>query len=173
MNNSERETSVPLNTESTPVRLEDALKKNEQYLPDNGQAFKKNARLSNDTPSVTLSSGELRKNFRTLVSGRLATGLWVLLGGVVSVHIIGVALSSLSLSLYAVLSDINIEENNSEVRKQLVEDSVALVDGSAKTLYSFLTPLATAITGYYFSAIETEVEQKRRQKDSSSARKDI
>jgi hypothetical protein len=144
------------------IRLEDAVKKNEQYLQASPHNPKDRNRLSNSDPLITVSPDDIRKNFRTFVSGRLAIGLWLLLGSVVVIHMVGVIFSASQLSRLARPQVNTLSEEDVKLRTQLVQESVGLIDSSAKTLYSFLAPLATAVTGYYFSAIETAVEQKTK-----------
>lgn len=161
---------APKHFKSVQIRLEDAVDevKNTGQYQSPSNALRKRSDLRVPTSFTLSSSEELRKNFRTLVSGRLATGLWALLGGVVTIHMIGVTHSASRLARFATVPTANVEEASIDIRTQLVEDSISLIDGSAKTLYSFLAPLATAVTGYYFSAIETAVEEKRKKEKSYS-----
>ena len=95
--------------------------------------------------SVRESHEELRKNFHVRVSGELAKGLWYLLGGVVVMHLVGVTAFSWRLGNSPVPGD------SEEKRTERIEKAVANVNDAAKTLYAVLTPLATAVTGYYFT----------------------
>ncbi|WP_414545095.1 hypothetical protein [Nostoc sp. CCY0012] len=90
---------------------------------------------------------EERKNYRTLVSGDLAKFLWRLLGFVVCANLVSTILFSWQL----------IQTPAADDREQYAErinSATANVNEASKTLYTFLGPLATAVTGYYFTSVE-------------------
>jgi hypothetical protein len=94
--------------------------------------------------SISLNHhAEYRKNFRARLSGDLAKGLWYLLGLTVILNLLTVIALSWRLTNPPKTGDID--------RSERIEKAVAIVDSFAKTLYAVLTPLATAVTGYYFS----------------------
>jgi hypothetical protein len=93
--------------------------------------------------SVQLSANEFCKTFHTRVSGELARGLWYLLGLVVVLHMISVIGFSWRLTDTPTAGDTD--------RTERIETAIATVSDAAKVLYAVLTPLATAVTGYYFS----------------------
>lgn len=93
--------------------------------------------------SIHLNPADLRKNFHTRVSGELAKGLWYLLGSVVVIHLVAVVGFSWRLTHAPLPGDTD--------RTERIQSAIATVGDAAKTLYAVLTPLATAVTGYYFS----------------------
>lgn len=98
-----------------------------------------------DTAKIKVTPAEKRKNYTTLISGKLAQKLWWMLGGVVFIHLIAiVCLSFLSVE--------KPDENDTE-HSERFEKAISNVNESSKTLYTFLTPLATAVTGYYFTTL--------------------
>lgn len=93
--------------------------------------------------SFHLNPADLRKNFHTRVSGELAKGLWYLLGSVVVIHLVAIVGFSWRLTNAPTAGDTD--------RTDRIETAIATVGDAVKTLYAVLTPLATAVTGYYFS----------------------
>lgn len=146
-----------------PIRLEDAMKRYEEAV-----SGKEKKAESNDA-AFYMSPRDMRRNFRTRVSGRLALGLWSLLGAVVFIHIIGISYSAIQLSRKVGFQTVSLNEDDVSLRKQVVDDSVGMINDAVKTLYSFLTPLATAVTGYYFSAVETDESEPENNTQVSSS----
>jgi hypothetical protein len=98
---------------------------------------------------LRITPQEYRKNYRTRLSGTLAKRLWYLLGGVVVVHVIAVIVFSWKL----------IEDpvtGTAEQRTERIQSAIDNVNETSKTLYTFLTPLVTAVTGYYFTTMSDE-----------------
>lgn len=126
---SKRLESVKLESLSPPIRLEDI----KVFKPDPSRQ------------DVQFTFAEARKNYNTLLSGTLAKVLWYTLGGVVVLHFASVIVFSWRLADKPDLNDTNYPER--------VKSAIASVNDTAKTLYTFLTPLATAVTGYYFTTI--------------------
>jgi sterol desaturase/sphingolipid hydroxylase (fatty acid hydroxylase superfamily) len=101
------------------------------------------------TEGLRITPQEYRKNYRTRLSGTLAKRLWYLLGGVVVVHVIAVIVFSWKL----------IEDpvtGTAEQRTERIQSAIDNVNETSKTLYTFLTPLVTAVTGYYFTTMSDE-----------------
>ena len=90
------------------------------------------------------SGKEFRENLKAGMSGVLALGLWLLLGSIVVAHVA----ATITFSWELVKSS---NANGTGKGNEQVEKATSLVGDTAKTLYSFLTPLATAVTGYYFT----------------------
>ncbi len=85
---------------------------------------------------------EKRKNINNWIASILAIALWAIL-----IYTIYTNLSTtVSFSNYLVASD-------SPVEVEKVQTAVTLVNDTAKTLYSFLGTLVTAVTAYYFKTV--------------------
>jgi hypothetical protein len=95
--------------------------------------------------TMTIPGEEMRKTFEAGMSGVLALGLWLLLGGTVITH----------LAATVVFSSQLVEKpsvNDTEGQSERIEKATSTVGDTAKTLYALLTPLAATVTGYYFTA---------------------
>ena len=96
-----------------------------------------------DTQAI--SEEDKRKNYKVQVTGILALLLWVVLGTVVIANIASVIFLAERLSSGKELGD----ASNAKIER--IEKAVVMINDTAKTMYSFLTTLATAVTGYYFT----------------------
>jgi hypothetical protein len=85
---------------------------------------------------------EWRNSFKLIVSALLAVSLWGFLGVIAFRHF--QASSELSRQLAATDSQDNGKIDN-------IEKAFTGINDTAKTLYTLITPLATAITGYFFA----------------------
>ncbi len=83
-----------------------------------------------------------RAKFKATIASILAISIWIIIGIIVIVHIGSVAW------LWSHLPSL-IDSTNDAVEK--LERASKSIDEIAKTLYTFLGTLATAITGYYFN----------------------
>lgn len=93
--------------------------------------------------SIANTPQEWRESFKLVVSGVLALGLWGFLGWVAAFQLNSVT----ELSKQGA----NLAGQNGNQNAQ-IEKAIANVNDTAKTLYALLTPLATAVTGYFFAA---------------------
>ncbi|MGK7882537.1 MAG: hypothetical protein AB4060_20910 [Crocosphaera sp.] len=135
--------------------------------PDLSQAKKENKKsveslasvLSGDDSDVEKSTGnkdgindferrgsENRRNRNNVVASILALALWGVLIFTIGYHL----WTTVRFSHYLVASETPVE-----IEK--VQTAVTLVNDTAKTLYSFLGTLVTAVTAYYFKTIADEV----------------
>ena len=106
---------------------------------------------SKRTPSVDVrvTNSEKRKNRNNQVASFLAIFLWFTLIITILSHL-G---STVYFSHYLVASETTVE-----IEK--VQTAVTLVNDTAKTLYSFLGTLVTAVTAYYFKTVADEVNDQ-------------
>ena len=86
---------------------------------------------------------EFRSNVKLWGAGVLALTLWILLGSLAWTHL------QSSREFAQKLSEL---EQPSEEKISLIEKSTGMVDSTADRLYTFLTPIVTAVTGYFFVA---------------------
>jgi hypothetical protein len=95
---------------------------------------------------------EFRSNVKLWGSGILALSLWILLGTLAWSHFEASRQFAFKIStLSPKLEDGKISlVHQQEV--QLIEKANTLVDSTSNRLYTFLTPIVTAITGYFFVA---------------------
>ena len=92
--------------------------------------------------TLNFSGSELRANWKARIAGFLAMFIWVVIGIIVIIHIWSVT------RLWSHLPSL-INSTNEAVEQ--LERASKSIDEIAKTLYTFLGTLATAITGYYFN----------------------
>jgi Fe2+ transport system protein B len=147
----------PITIEEVEERLnnEKSVEKSEKIFSLNKSVSEKQKTVtiedaSKEIQSITPSkksiivSSEERKTYRTRVAGELAQKFWGLLAFVVGLHL----LSIIVFSFFLVKNSAS-----SEKYSEAMKNAVSNVNEASKTLYTFLGPLATAVTGYYFSSI--------------------
>lgn len=93
--------------------------------------------LDDQKYQVSITPSEERKNRDSKVAANLALSLWIILGCVIGVHLI-------SITVLNIFSDKPKEE---------IELKTSNINDTAKTIYSFLTALATGVSGYYFGTV--------------------
>ncbi|ERN42927.1 hypothetical protein KR51_00002300 [Rubidibacter lacunae KORDI 51-2] len=93
-----------------------------------------------------ISQEDRRRNYETRVSGELAYSLWITLAVVASLHAICIGILTWHL--------VHAPGNDEEAINRRFDRALNEVHDTAKTIYTFLTPLATAVTGYYFANTE-------------------
>ena len=133
-------------------------------LPTQGHSvhhlLKKNPdayRLDNEVsafgkPATAISPSDQRHNFNTKVAGSLATWLWIGLlftafSQIVSIFFISFA----SLGIFNL--NINLKAIEEQEVQSRVDKAATLINDSSKTIYTFLGPIATAVTAFYFSGL--------------------
>lgn len=126
--------SIAISTENEKINLEDASKEINAVRPS--------------ANSIDVST-ENRKTYVTLLAGNLAKWLWIVLLGITCVHLIAVI-------FFAWFFTREPATNDKEQYVERINTAISGVNETAKTLYTFLGPLATAVTGYYFSNIEKD-----------------
>jgi hypothetical protein len=84
---------------------------------------------------------------RVVTSGLLAIILWLGTATVIGSHLYTV------VDLSHKLSQVKAGTGSSKEEVDNFEKSIASVESTAKTLYSFLTPFAAAVTGFFFSEV--------------------
>ncbi|MBN3905161.1 MAG: hypothetical protein HWQ35_00790 [Nostoc sp. NMS1] len=104
--------------------------------------------------TTNISPADKRQNFNTYLAGTLALMLWGTLIGVIFWH--AFAINYISKSLWGTSSSIE------EVQKKS-ETSSALINDTAKTLYSLIGPLATAVTGFYYNSVALSKSNSREE----------
>jgi hypothetical protein len=93
---------------------------------------------------------EFRSNVKLWGSGILSLSLWILLGVLAWSHFESSRKLALQMSsLTPQLEDGKISLVHQE-KVQLIEKANTMVDSTSNRLYTFLTPIVTAITGYFF-----------------------
>ena len=97
--------------------------------------------IISESNGVSISPSEKRKNHRLYIAGILAGILWLSLLGVIFYH------CSSTFRLSDRLSQLKTEEESS-----FVKEAVQLNQETAQSIYTFLTPLAAAVTAFFFDA---------------------
>ena len=123
---------------------------NPEKTPKNDMEKESLESLSNEFggDSFGLMSSEKRKNRNNWIASILALALWSVLIFTIAYHLI----TTVNFSNRLLSSD-------SPVELEKVQTAVTLVDDTAKTLYSFLGTLVTAVTAYYFKTVADEVNR--------------
>ena len=97
--------------------------------------------IASESDGVSISPGEKRKNYRLYVAGGLAAILWLSLLGVIVYHCFSTFYFSRQLS------QLKTEEESSSVK-----EAIQMSQETAQSIYTFLTPLAAAVTAFFFDA---------------------
>jgi hypothetical protein len=97
--------------------------------------------IASESDGVSISPGEQRKNYRLYVAGGLAAILWLSLLGVIAYHCFSTFYFSRQLS------QLKTEEKSSSVK-----EAIQMSQETAQSIYTFLTPLAAAVTAFFFDA---------------------
>jgi hypothetical protein len=82
---------------------------------------------------------------KLLISGIIALVLWMGTAGVIAAHVY--VITDFSYKITQVKS--GTQTSKEEVDN--IQKSIGAVDGTAKSLYSFLTPFAAAVTAFFFN----------------------
>lgn len=86
---------------------------------------------------------EWHDSFKLIVSAVLALSLWIFLVGIALLHF------QVSCEFSRKISNLLVEDN---AKVEQIEKAVLSINDTAKTLYALITPIATAVTGYFFAA---------------------
>ncbi|MDJ0579423.1 hypothetical protein [Crocosphaera sp.] len=110
----------------------------EEYDPDKSNNSQAESSKDDDTDFRL-------RNRNNWIASILALALWATLIFTIVYHLI----STVKFSNYLV-------DSNTPIELEKVQTAVTLVDDTAKTLYSFLGTLVTAVTAYYFKTVADE-----------------
>lgn len=104
---------------------------------------------------------EFRANIKLWSSGTLALSIWILLGFLVYSHFefsknIARQISELEPELIDQKISLTHQEN-----VQLHEKANTIIDSTSNRLYTFLTPIVTAITGYFFASSASRLQDQQ------------
>lgn len=131
-----------------PIKAPDKVVSNpEGYIvPNENSAFQK----ALEWTLRLYKPEEFRSNVKLWGSGVLALSLWILLGFLAWSHFESSQKLAFKVSeLKPQLEDGKISLVHQE-KVQLLEKANNIVDSTSNRLYTFLTPIVTAITGYFF-----------------------
>lgn len=121
-------------------------------LPDKQESINLDSAIGSDYDFRTLQIQFLKqqtesfiRKFRARVAGGLATSLWVALiaTGWWHTHMVGII-------AVETLKNSTLVEDGNELDFEAYDKAASVVGDTAKTLYAVVSPLATAITGFYF-----------------------
>lgn len=122
-----------------------------KYTPSN---FPQPWILVNAQPNPT---PEWRDSFKLIVSAVLALCLWLFLVGIAILHF------QVSCEFSRKIADLPVQDN---VKVEQIEKAALSVNDTAKTLYALITPLATAVTGYFFAASSSATSLIKSEKNA-------
>ncbi|MBH8561354.1 hypothetical protein I8748_04035 [Nostoc sp. CENA67] len=100
---------------------------------------------------------EWRDSFKLIVSAALALSLWIFLGGIAVLHF------QVSREFSRKIADLPVQDN---AKVNQIEKAALSVNDTAKTLYALITPLATAVTGYFFAASSSATSLIKSEKNT-------
>lgn len=95
--------------------------------------------ITAESDGVLISPNEQRKNYRLYIAGGLAAILWLSLLSVIAYHCFSTFYFSRRLS-----------QLKSEEDSTYVKEAIQMNQETAQTIYTFLTPLAAAVTAFFF-----------------------
>lgn len=97
---------------------------------------------------------EFRSNIRLWSAALLAAALWIVLGRVAWGQFSSSQAFAMKIATQAVSDSPAATESTARVQEkiQIYKQANEMVASSAQTIYTFLTPLVTAVTGYFFVA---------------------
>ena len=105
------------------------------------------------TEEITTNVTKSPVHPKIFISGLMALILWLGTGIVIGCHMYTV------VDLGYQIARVDTDEENSQVKVENIQKSISSVDNTAKSLYTFLTPFAAAITGFFFSEV---IENSKR-----------
>lgn len=111
------------------------------------------------------SPEEWRKSFKLIFAASLATGTWIVIGSTLYSQLE----SSRKFANEIVSENARATPLNHE-KISNIKDAQDMVDRTSSSIYALLTPIATAITGYFFAftgakKMEGDTEDPRDPKD--------
>lgn len=95
---------------------------------------------------------EFRSNLKLWTAGLLAASLWFILGKIAWEQFSSSKEFASRLAALPVRVEKDKMSTEGEERVKLIEKANNMVDATANRLYTFLTPIVTAVTGYFFIA---------------------
>lgn len=100
--------------------------------------------LTEQNSRISIEGSEKRKNLKLYVAGGLAAILWITLGAVIGYQ----CYSTFKLSIE--LSKVGSEEIAKYIKEAIQQNKEV-----AQTIYTFLTPLAAAVTTFFFDVTQS------------------
>jgi hypothetical protein len=120
----------------------------EQDIPKNIQDISQD-QINNGKDEVNTDSwiDEISSlsGLKLFLSGFIAIVLWLGTAGVIATHVYTVTDFSYKIS------QVETGTQTSKEEVENIQKSIGAVDGTAKGLYSFLTPFAAAVTAFFFN----------------------
>jgi hypothetical protein len=92
-----------------------------------------------------------RDSFKLIIAAALSFGLWFMLGSIAIIHI------ESSREFARKIADLPTKDTEKVAQ---IEKAALGFESTVKTLYALVTPLATAVTGYFFAASAINRERK-------------
>jgi hypothetical protein len=121
--------------------LEEDISKIVQNIPQD-QINNENDKESNNSWIDEISS---LSGLKLFLSGFIAIVLWLGTAGVIATHVYTVT------DFGYKITQVKSGTQTSKEEVDNIQKSIGAVDGTAKGLYSFLTPLAAAVTAFFFN----------------------
>ncbi|MCZ8240619.1 MULTISPECIES: hypothetical protein [Microcystis] len=114
----------------------------------------------NMKPDIKITNLVPDTNFKLLISGLMAIILWSGTATVIGFHL-GVV-----IQLSNKISGVQPGTQSSKEEVDNIQKGITSVDSTAKSLYSFLTPFAAAVTGFFFNEV-TSAKREEKKSDTS------
>jgi hypothetical protein len=91
---------------------------------------------------------DFRENIKVIVAASLAAGCWISYG--VLIHTQFAASRDAAAKITAFTDSPKLLTPEDEKRIAIIKDANSIVNQTASSVYALITPVATAITGYFF-----------------------
>lgn len=91
---------------------------------------------------------DFRENIKVIVAASLAAGCWISYG--VLIHTQFAASRDAAAKITAFTDSPKLLTPEDEKRIAIIKDANSVVNQTASSIYALITPVATAITGYFF-----------------------
>jgi hypothetical protein len=110
---------------------------------------KQNSRSSSSwIRSIIGTPTDFRENIKVIVAASLAAGCWISYGVLIHTQFSVNREAATKITAFADTQKILTPED--EKRIAIIKDANSVVNQTASTIYALITPVATAITGYFF-----------------------
>jgi hypothetical protein len=110
--------------------------------------FKTMSKIIHLIRSTMETPSDFRENSKMIVAFSLAAGCWISYG--VLIHTQFSASREAAAKITAFADPQKAISPDDEKRISIIKDANAVVNQTASSIYSLLTPIATAVTGYFF-----------------------
>jgi hypothetical protein len=110
---------------------------------------------------------DFRENIKVIVAASLAAGCWISYG--VLIHTQFAASRDAAAKITAFTDSPKLLTPEDEKRIAIIKDANSVVNQTASSIYALITPVATAITGYFFISSGFKKSSNSTDEDQSNS----